>query len=84
MDLKEAIKLLDYHQRWRQGIEEDFKYKPSQLTEALDIVLEQVKKLNIDVFSIQLLCGICDKETEHEQISSTELKCLECGNISVE
>ena len=31
-----------------------------------------------------LLCGICDKETEHEQISSTELKCLECGNISVE
>tara|TARA_R110000751_G_scaffold85111_1_gene169982 strand:- start:366 stop:749 length:384 start_codon:yes stop_codon:yes gene_type:complete len=47
MDLKDAIKVLDYHQRWRQGIEEDMKYKPLQLTEALDIVLEQVKK-NID------------------------------------
>jgi len=48
MDLQDAIKVLDYHQRWRQGIEEDMKYKPLQLTEALDIVLEQVKKLNID------------------------------------
>ena len=45
-------------------------------------VLKQA--LNIQNVSNLLLCGMCDKETKHEQISSTALKCLECGNIAVE
>jgi len=46
------------------------------------IALKQA--LNIQNVSNLLLCGMCDKETEHEQISSTALKCLDCGNIAVE
>ena len=40
--------------------------------------------LNLHNISNMLLCGMCDKETEHEQISSTVLKCLDCENIAVE
>jgi hypothetical protein len=58
MELKDAIKVLDYHQRWRQGIEDDMKYTPSQLTTALDLVLEQVKKINID--DVSNCCPNCD------------------------
>ena len=42
------------------------------------------KNLTMHDVSNLLLCGECDKETEHEELSSTTLKCLECGNIAVE
>ena len=80
MDLKDAIKVLDYHQRWRQGIEEDMKYKPLQLTEALDIVLEQVKKLNIDDVSnnvVALFCG-CTVPSLNYGITA-DYKCNKCN-----
>jgi len=76
MDLKDAIKVLDYHQRWRQGIEDDMKYTPSQLTTALDLVLEQVKKINID--DVRLCLG-CD--TKLESTSENKYYCpnMECS-----
>ena len=40
MDSKEAIKILTQYQRWRLGIDEEYEYTPSQITEAIDIVLE--------------------------------------------
>jgi len=68
MDLKDAIRLLHYHQRWRQGIEDDMKYTPSQLTTALDLVLEQVKKLNIDDARSSLVADIRNEMDANEFI----------------
>ena len=47
MELKTAIEILDYHQEWRLGKREDMIHEPKKLTEALDIVLSEVKKLHI-------------------------------------
>ena len=47
MELKTAIEILDYHQEWRLGKREDMIHEPKKLTEALDIVLNEVKKLLI-------------------------------------
>lgn len=47
MELKTAIEILDYHQEWRLGKREDMIHEPKKLTEALDIVLGEVKKLPI-------------------------------------
>lgn len=44
MELKTAIEILDYHQEWRLGKREDMIHEPKKLTEALDIVLSEVKK----------------------------------------
>ena len=44
MELKTAIEILEYHQEWRLGKREDMIYEPKKLTEALDIVLMEVKK----------------------------------------
>ena len=44
MELKTAIEILEYHQEWRLGKREDMIYEPKKLTEALDIVLIEVKK----------------------------------------
>ena len=45
MELKTAIEILEYHQEWRLGKREDMIHEPKKLTEALDIVLNKVKKL---------------------------------------
>ena len=45
MELKTAIEILEYHQEWRLGKKEDMIHEPKKLTEALDIVLNEVKKL---------------------------------------
>ncbi|MFT4526207.1 MAG: hypothetical protein ACI85F_002372 [Bacteroidia bacterium] len=44
MELKTAIEILDYHQEWRLGKRDDMIHEPKKLTEALDLVLSQVKK----------------------------------------
>lgn len=44
MNLKEAIEILDYHQSWRLGKIDEMKYDSKQITEALDVVLDEVKK----------------------------------------
>jgi len=46
MELKTAIEILEYHQEWRQGKRDDMIHEPKALTEALDMVLEAVKKYN--------------------------------------
>ena len=45
MELKTAIEILEYHQEWRLGKREDMIHEPKKLTEALEIVLNEVKKL---------------------------------------
>lgn len=44
MELKTAIEILEYHQKWRLGKREDMIHEPKKLTEALDVVLREVKK----------------------------------------
>ena len=48
MELKTAIEILEYHQEWRLGKREDMIHEPKKLTEALDIVLNEVKKYHLD------------------------------------
>ena len=47
MELKTAIEILEYHQEWRLGKREDMIHEPKKLTEALDIVLSDVKKYRL-------------------------------------
>ena len=49
MELKTAIEILEYHQEWRLGKREDMIHEPQKLTEAMDIVLNEVKKLEASV-----------------------------------
>lgn len=51
MELKTAIEILDYHQEWRLGKRDDMIHEPKKLTEALDMVLSEVKKLPIHIVS---------------------------------
>lgn len=44
MELQTAIEILEYHQEWRLGKREEMIHSPKTLTEALDIVLNEVKK----------------------------------------
>jgi hypothetical protein len=44
MELQTAIEILEYHQAWRLGLKQDMIHEPKKLTEALDIVLKEVKK----------------------------------------
>ena len=47
MDIETAIEILEYHQEWRLGKREDMIHEPKQLTQALDIVLNTVKKISL-------------------------------------
>ena len=47
MELQTAIEILEYHQEWRLGKREDMIHEPKKLTEALDIVLSEVKKIRL-------------------------------------
>ena len=51
MELQTAIEILEYHQEWRLGKREDMIYEPKKLTEALDIVLSEVKKFRLGAVS---------------------------------
>ena len=44
MELKTAIEILEYHQEWRLGKRNDMIHEPKKLTEALDIILSEIKK----------------------------------------
>jgi len=75
MEVKTAIEILEYHQEWRLGKREDMIHEPKKLTQALDIVLSEVKKLPIhnvsNCYSIEDIekCvenwGICKVEKEY-------------------
>ncbi len=55
MELQTAIEILEYHQEWRLGKREDMIHEPKKLTEALDIVLSEVKKFCLGTVSISVL-----------------------------
>lgn len=47
MELKTAIEILEYHQKWRLGEREDMIHEPKKLTEALDLVIKEIKNIEI-------------------------------------
>jgi hypothetical protein len=47
MELKTAIEILEYHQEWRLGKREDMIHAPKKLTEALDVIIKEVKTIGI-------------------------------------
>jgi hypothetical protein len=47
MELKTAIEILEYYQEWRLGKRDDMIHEAKKLTEALDMVLLEVKKINL-------------------------------------
>ena len=49
MELKTAIEILEYHQEWRLGKREDMIHEPKKLTQALDVVINEVKKIETSV-----------------------------------
>lgn len=55
MELKTAIEILEYHQEWRLGKREDMIHEPKKLTQALDIVLSEVKKFRLGAVSSSAL-----------------------------
>jgi len=44
MTLKEAIEILELHQKWRLGEIDEMPYSPRKITEAINTVLYEVKK----------------------------------------
>ena len=83
MELKTAIEILDYHQEWRLGKREDMIHEPKKLTEALDIVLSEVKKLPIHNDSNRYSIDDIEKCVENWGICKVEKEYIErflnCG-----
>jgi len=42
MKLKKAIKILEYHNKWRTGKVDEIRYTARKITEAIDRVLKKV------------------------------------------
>lgn len=67
MELQTAIEILEYHQRWRLGKREDMIHDQKKLTEALDIVLSEVKKFCLGAVAghtEQLVCEYCNEDAK--------------------
>lgn len=45
MTLKQAIKILKNHQKWRIGNTDKMKYTPKELTEAIDVAIRALKTI---------------------------------------
>ena len=65
MELQTAIEILEYHQEWRLGKREDMIHEPKKLTEALDIVLSEVKKFRLGSVSTSNQIKIKKYETKN-------------------
>ena len=48
MELKTAIEILEYHQEWRLGKRQDMIHEPKKLTEAINVILSEVKKMQLN------------------------------------
>jgi hypothetical protein len=80
MELQTAIEILEYHQEWRLGKREDMIHEPKKLTEALDIVLSEVKKFRIGAVSGMLKCCSCGYEYEELIIAKDgNMRCKDCA-----
>lgn len=76
MELQTAIEILEYYQEWRLGKREAMIHEPKKLTEALDIVLSEVKKFRLGDVS-----SMCEHPW-NSVIGDGEMKpakCLKCG-----
>lgn len=67
MELQTAIEILEYHQEWRLGKREDMIHEPKKLTEALDIVLSEVKKSHLG--------AVCKCEKPNHRYTAVCNKC---------
>ena len=76
MELQTAIEILEYHQEWRLGKREDMIHEPKKLTEALDIVLSEVKKFRIGAV-IKSVCPKC-KSDDWDNIGRN-CRCNKCN-----
>jgi hypothetical protein len=47
MKINKALEILEYHQQYRQGLIDEMKYTPRQITEALDVLIEFVKQFSL-------------------------------------
>jgi hypothetical protein len=67
MELQTAIEILEYHQEWRLGKREDMIHEPKKLTEALDVLLREVKKNRLGAISgsLPLFKCKCGYETSY-------------------
>jgi hypothetical protein len=81
MELKTAIEILEYHQEWRLGNREDMIHTPKKLTEALDIVLREVKKLLIQNVVNPSTCDVCYENTSNEKDDEGHTYCDLCENL---
>jgi len=75
MELQTAIEILEYHQEWRLGKREDMIHEPKKLTEALDIVLSEVKKFRLGAVSGSV-CTCLNAQTE--KYSQVPVYCHNC------
>lgn len=83
MELKTAIEILEYYQEWRLGKREDMIHDPKRLTEALDMVLSEVKRIHLGAVSgqsEQLPCGHewLDHSFDHFGFLKEQI-CDKCG-----
>lgn len=88
MELKTAIEILEYHQEWRLGKRDDMIHEPKMLTEALDIVLINVKKLRQSHVREKLACPSYgedefDKEGLEHHSGSLRLVSRNCVNSAL-
>jgi hypothetical protein len=71
MELQTAIEILEYHQKWRLGKREDMIHLPKKITEAIDIVLSEVKKISLGDVMESLpkdnFCKVCNLPTDGEK-----------------
>lgn len=51
MELQKAIEILECYQEWRVGKIDDMIIEPKKLTNALDMVLSEVKKIRLGAVS---------------------------------
>jgi hypothetical protein len=76
MDIKQAIGILETHNRWRRGEDSEPMLKPRDIGVAIDIVVEHVKN---NVVSDDIIK--CDCELLRHERARIELdynKCMDC------
>ena len=95
MELQTAIEILEYHQEWRLGKREDMINEPKKLTEAIDIVLSEVKKFRLGAVMRSrfnkgdiVICwlkggGYGDKFTVLEDTGGLTLLCHKTGSLCI-
>ena len=76
MELKQAIGILETHNRWRRGEDSEPMLNPREIGIAIDIVVKHVKNNSVldDVIK-------CDCELERHERAKIELdynKCMDC------